>query len=416
MRETAFYLKVNRIEDFAIKNLSRWIDASYLMDADCYIICDNEDLKKKILKSLLIYSEIYFMESETNADLKYIVDHIANRNWKNAAYAHLTSFWDAKKRNYKYFWNVDADDTRMCVSIDRMVEILKTAEDFAKKEKIGCFSLDMWRSETHGKHWSFGVTFVDNQIDWLTLCKNKCIEQQYQEMDNEGNQNVDWFFTYLKNCNAQKIETFYVENMRFLHYSQDFIEKPIASGMYHWTNGKLIYPFLYYGFGIREIGMFDIASDVVRLDVGIEDEEAQMSLTYSAREGKDLSDYYRVEQLINSQVCQKKSEVFMKKHGFNEISAPEIICFGAGNALEKNLNKIRKLCDLKYVCDNDENKWGKEIVEGVTCISPGQLSGKKNVMVIILVYSRNCVNQIADQLEKMNIKYDLMENWFACVE
>ena len=133
----AMYLKVNRSEDYAIKNLSRWIDASFLMGMDCYVVCDDEALKKKINEQLIIYRDIGFIKSNKGDELTYIVKNIANRNWINAAYAHLTTFFHSRGK-YDFFWNIDADDTRMCVSIDRMVEILKGVEKYSEDKKIGC--------------------------------------------------------------------------------------------------------------------------------------------------------------------------------------------------------------------------------------------------------------------------------------
>lgn len=416
MKKKAFYLKINRKENYAIKNLSRWIDAAYLMDADCYIVCDNDEVKQKIESDLPLYSDPVFIQSNKCKELEYIVDIIANRNWKNTAYAHLSTFWDAQVRGYEYFWNIDADDTRLCVTIDKMVQILISAENCAKEDGIDCFSLDMWNSETGGRHWSFGVTYVNGKRDWITLLYDRCGDQEYKEMDNEGNQNVDWFFTYLKNKHLAKNESFYVENMKFIHYSNDFVEKPIASGLFHWKNGKLIYPFMYYGFGMNDFGCFDIAECVYRLDIIVEDYEATEILAYYAREGKDISRYYEVSHIINKKICNLKNEVFLRKHGYSKDNLPEIICFGAGNALDKNFEKIKELYDLKMVCDNDESKWGKEIRPGIRCISPKQLTEHRNAIVVILVYSRSSVAQIEKQLQGMSIDYDYMDNWFLGVE
>lgn len=416
MRRKAFYLKINREENYAIKNLSRWIDAAFLLDADCYIVCDSSEVKKKIEYDVPLYSSPIFIESNKCSEIAYIVDKIANRNWKNVAYAHLTTFWDARERGYKEFWNIDADDTRMCVTIDKMAHILAVAEECAKREDIDCFSLDMWNSETEGKHWSFGVTYVNSEIDWFMLLRDKCEDREYREMDNEGNQNVDWFFTYLKNQKLCKNESFYIENMKFVHYSNDFVEKPIASGLFHWKDGKLIYPFMYYGFGMQELGSFDIAEGVYCLDVTVDDYEGTEILAYYAREGKDISRYYDVSHVVNKRICALKNEVFLNKHGYSNDNRPEIICFGAGNALDKNISKIKELCNLKLVCDNDESKWGKEIREGITCISPKQLKDYRNAIVVILVYSRNSVVQIEKQLQELGIDYDYMDNWFLGVE
>lgn len=415
MKSKALYLKVNRTEEYALKNLSRWIDASYLMDADCYIICDDSRLQETILNNMLIYRDITFIKSEKSAEMEYLVAHIANRNWINTAYAHLTSFWHACGK-YEYFWNIDADDTRLCVSIDRMVEILQRAEEYAEENEIDCFSLDMWRSETHGRHWSFGITYINGKVDWLDLCRRKCQDEEYFRLDNEGNQNIDWFFTYLKQSTIKKIETFYVENMKFIHYSNDFFEKPVGSGMYHWKNGKLIYPIANYGLGIAEIGEYDIADDVVKLELNISDCEASGILAYYAREGKDLSRFYKIEKIVNEEISKMKFDVFKKRHGYKATDNPQIICFGAGNALEKNIAKIRRMYELKYVCDNDPKKWGKEVLEGISCISPDELADMQEVIAVILVYGKRAVLQIAEQLSSLKIDFDYMDNWLACVE
>ncbi len=415
MADLAFYLKINRQEDFALKNLSRWIDVSFLMRADCIIVCDSEELRKRIQNHLLIYSDIRYIKSEKTGPLSYIVDHIANRNWVNASYAHLTTFWHANGK-YKKFWNIDADDTRFCVSIKRQAEILKCAQEYAQANDIDCFSLDMWRSETLGRHWSFGVTYVNGDYDWIGLCKERCNDQAYFDMDKEGNQNVDWFFTYLSECSGRRIETFYFENLKYIHYSNDFFEKPVGSGMYHWKNGKLIYPLMYYGLGIKALGEYEIPDDIIRFDVGIQDYEASEILAFYAREGKDLSGFYNIDYIADKRLCSKKFDAFKEKHGYKKVDEPQIICFGAGNALEKNLAKIKYIYDLRYVCDNDSSKWGKEIIEGVTCISPEELSAMKETIVIILVYSRRIVQQIEDQLKNMSVEYDFMDNFFACIE
>ena len=415
MNSKAFYLKINRKEEYALKNLSIWIDVSYLMQADCFVICDDEEIKKTVCDNLLLYRDIEFIRSEQNDSIQYIVGNIANRNWINAAYAHLTSFFHAYGR-YQHFWNIDADDTRFCVSINRIVEILNAVEDLAETNNYDCLSLDMWRSETYGKHWSFGVTYINGQNDWIQLCIKKCTDEKYFLMDKEGNQNIDWFFTYLKEFTEQKIETFYVENLKFIHYSNDFFEKPIGSGMYHWKNGFLTYPLAEYGFGINEIGRYEISKDIHRLDIHIQDEETAGTLAYYAREGKDLSRFYNVESLINEQVTALKYETFLNKHGYRKEDSPEIICFGAGNALEKNIKKIRKIYPLKTVCDNNPDKWGKELLEGIKCISPSELKEKEKVIVIILVYSKGCAKQIESHLQEMELEYDSMNNFLLCVE
>ena len=355
------------------------------------------------------------MKSKKSEDLKVIVDAISNRNWENASYAHLTAILHGYN-NYDYFWNIDADDTRFCVSINKMYEILDVAELYAKKYEIDCFSLDMWNSETRGKHWSFGVTFMNSKNDYIQICTDRRKDEDYFSMDKEGNSNIDWFFTYLRNKNILNIKSFYVDNLKFIHYSNDFFEKPVGSGLYHWQAGKLIYPLMNYGFGIEEEGVFDICSGTISLNVNVTDKDTSATMAYYTREGKDLGKYYDIETMVNDEICHKKFDKFIQKHGFKPEQNPEIICFGAGNALEKNIKKINKICKLRYVCDNDETKWGKIFAEGVKCICPDELKYMENIIVIILIYSSAIVNKVAEQLSEIGVDYDVMDCFLQCVE
>ncbi|MDE6435800.1 MAG: hypothetical protein K2L07_16440, partial [Lachnospiraceae bacterium] len=274
-KQKAFYLKINRSEDFALRNLSRWIDAAYLAKADCYIVCDREDLVEKIKDTILLSGSAEFIKSGKSADMETIVNQIASRNWINAAYAHLTTFWHAEDMGYDYFWNIDADDTQLCLSADRTQELFQCVESYAEENSIDCFSLDMWSSRFNGMHWSFGITYTKVRADWRSLLLQHCSDVEYKQFGTDDNNNVDWFFTYLKTCTALRIETFYLENLKFIHYSNDFFLKPVGSGFYHWKGGKLLYPILYYCFGMKELGLYPIASDVIKLDIHIQDDEAK---------------------------------------------------------------------------------------------------------------------------------------------
>lgn len=412
----AIYLKINRKDNFALKNLSRWMDAAYLIKADCYIVCDDEGLKREIEERLLIYYPITFLKSEKCDELKFIVDNIAKRNWKNAAYAHLTTFLNARELGYDFFWNIDADDTRLCTSISKMVEILQLVEDYTEKNKIDCISLDMWRSQMLAKHWSFGITYVNGNKDWIKLCSEKCEDSEYDHMETVGGKNVDWFFTYLKDQINWKIETFYVENLRFIHYSNDMIERPIESGIYHWKDGKLIYPLIYNGFGSSDLGKYNIADDVIKIDANVSDCEAENFLAYYARVGRDLGKYIDSEKIIDSKIFKRKFNVFKEKHGFSDKDKPEIICFGISNELKSHIKKLKKNYDIKYVCDNAQERWGETLAEGVKCISPQDLAKMGNIIVIISVYSKNNVKQISEQLNNMHLEYDNMDKLLLCVE
>lgn len=413
MLKKSIYLKINRDEEFAIRNLGHWIDAAYLLGSDCFIVCDKEELIERIRKELLLSDECIFIRSDRGLLNQKIVKNISNRNWENAAYSHITTFIHAHDNKYDYFWNIDADDTMICLRVDRVVELLKTVEKYAEQNEIDCYSLDMWRSKWKGEHWSFGITYANGRIDWYKEMLIHCEDKAYRYMESGMNYNIDCYFTYLKSLGKIQIETFYFENLRFIHYSADFFNRPISSAFYHWTNGKLLFPIMLGCIGVKELSSFDIYADVIKLDIHIKDEEARDILSYYSKESKNFFGYVDWRNIVNEELFRVKNRLFMRN--YNDDC--EIVCFGAGNCMENNIEKILGIYDLKYVCDNDPDKWGKELEHGVKCISPDELSKMKNVLVIILIYARPVADDIACQLKNMGIKnYEFVENWLKCVE
>lgn len=413
MLKRSIYLKINRDEDFAIRNLSHWIDVAYLIGLDCYIVCDKQELIERIRKELFLSNECIFIKSDRGTLNQKIAKKISNRNWENAAYSHITTFIHAYNNKYDYFWNIDADDTMICLRVDRIVELLKNVEKYAEEKGIDCFSMDMWRSKWKGEHWSFGITYTNGKIDWYKEMLIHCDDEAYRYLESGMNYNIDCYFTYLKSWGKIQIETFYFENLKFIHYSTDFFNRPVSSAFYHWTGGKLLFPMMLNCIGVKELSSFDIYADIIKLDIHIRDEEARDILSYYSKDGKEFSGYVNWKNIVNQKLFSIKNRLFMR----NYDASCEIVCFGAGNCMENNIEKILSIYDLKYVCDNDPKKWGKDLGKGVICISPEELSKKDNILVIILIYSRPVAHNIAYQLENMGIKnYDFVENWLKCVE
>lgn len=409
----AMYLKINRSEEFAFRNLSRWIDVATLIDADCFILCDNSNLIDRIHNEILLSQMCVFISSDKGLVNQKIVENIANRNWMNAAYAHITTFTHAKGKKYDTFWNIDADDTMVCLTVDRMVELLQNVEIYADKNGIDCFSMDMWRTKWEGQHWSFGITYINGRLNWIGELLKYCEDNEYKTAENGMNYNIDCFFTYLKCVSKIKIETFYIENLKFIHYSNDFFKGLISSAFYHWKNGKLLFPIMRECVGINEIASYNIYSDVIKLDIGITDEEAKNILTYYSKDGCEFRGYVNWNNIINRKLFSIKKKLYMQSYNEN----CQIICFGAGKCFDNNIEKILGICELKYVCDNDSTKWGKDLGNGIECISPSELKGMKNILVVILIYSHSVAMIIARQLEEMGItKYDFVENFLRCVE
>ena len=61
-----------------------------------------------------------------------------------------------------------------------------------------------------------------------------------------------------------------------------------------------------------------------------------------------------------------------------------VVAFGLGKFFRDTYERLFQMVDVKYVCDNDSTKWGKEFY-GKKCISPSELSQIENVFVIIVM-------------------------------
>lgn len=273
-----FYLKVNRNEKYTFRNFQRWMDVMERMpESKYYILCDNDEVKRELLEQVKFPDgDIRFLEScKTSLELNELVSNITDDRWRNAGYAHLTTFWHAKENRYPYFWNIDADDTCICLSPERVCEMLRMVEEYMEKEEIHIFSLDMWATRTRGQHWSFGITYVNNTINWYEIMKKYCYDEELKSCQIR---NVDGYFSCLKMCTDLKIETYYFENLKFIHYADDFFKRPDASGFFYWKDGHLILSILLYCFGIDRLGKLPIGKDIIRFDMNIQDEESKDSL------------------------------------------------------------------------------------------------------------------------------------------
>lgn len=265
-----FYLKVNRnIEDTFIC-LQYWIDITYLMDADFYIICDNKELEINIYKKIKFKNEnIKIIKSETRPFKRILKEQKIQKKWYKAAFAHLTVFHHAQKNNIQSYWNIDADDALFLTTPQNAVRILNHAQNYAKENNIDAFSFDFWATKTKGRHWSFGITYIKEHKDFITKIKENNI--QWEEYKNYTSvHNIDWIFTFLKDKNIFKFETFYVENLCFLHWGRFFGDMK-NSYLVTWKNGKMIYPLWNIFKDKRAINF--IPEKLIKFDLGINNDE-----------------------------------------------------------------------------------------------------------------------------------------------
>ena len=229
--QPVFYLKINLNTDFAVECFNHWINIVEALEADYYIVCDKEELKAKVINDK---NKDKFMPTFLQA--KQLLRNVVVPFWLNAGAALLTPFLHAKENGYETFWNIDADDTVMCADASKCAEMLKKAQEYACKNDIDCFSLDMHSSgfERFYPHWTFGVCFCKSSPDYVSklIDFNEFFANIDLKRDDLFDNNLDEVFSILGEYSQIKTGTFYVENLYFRHCDFE---------IHCYKNGRFIY-------------------------------------------------------------------------------------------------------------------------------------------------------------------------------
>lgn len=263
-----FYLKINRNEEYTYLCLQHWIDSLGSSNNDFFILCDKPKLEREVLKRIIFpNANIKFIKSFKNKKLKQYVQKIATKWWPKATFAHLTTFFHAKQNNITEFWNIDADDTMFALEPIDISNMLQNVENYTKSNDIKVISLDMWHSRTREKHWSFGITYVNNFAELFNILNNLTnTEWQNYYKNYDIAFNLDWFFTYLKNKEHYKIESFYFESCYFIHWG-NFLINTIGSNICFWHNKFLTFPILKNIYNDNFLGNIPIAENCIKFDL-----------------------------------------------------------------------------------------------------------------------------------------------------
>jgi len=329
----ALYLKIDKGSRLAMENLGRWMNVAFLMTGDCYILCDRDDIIP-LIRDTLVYPDVTFLKSERESEetVSIVKGAIPPDGMVNAGFAHLTTFLHAGNREYDFFWNIDADDTQFCLSAERTVELLECAGNYAAENELDCFSLDMHTSRTGGQHWSFGVTYTKNRKDWLSILRSHVNDREYLEKNLQERFNIDWYFTYLRSLRELKIETFYFENLKFIHYHfENMFQDLCIWGILHWKDSELRFPML-ETFSSKEAGLgrYEISRDVVGLELGIEDREAENVMLFQGNWG-GFVDGIDFDYLASEKVLRHRRGIYFKKYPLEGTVA----CWGYGECFKR---------------------------------------------------------------------------------
>jgi len=268
-KKNIFYLKVNAETEYSIFCIRHWVNVATLLNAQIIFICDKHNLKKQIIKNINFKSVKYeFIQSEKRKLKKYIKNFTTTK-WENAGYAHLTTFFHAKKHCINEFWNIDADDTFICTLPERICKILEEVKNEAEKNNIELFSLDMWRSRTEGKAWTYGITYIRNLEKIIKIFEqenNLNWQKNYIGLDN--GLNIDWFTTYLLDNKKLNIQTFYLENVYFIHFGANasFLLNMLGCSLCYWADGKLYFPIILNIIKDKTLGELKIFEDCRKIN------------------------------------------------------------------------------------------------------------------------------------------------------
>lgn len=89
------------------------------------------------------------------------------------------------------------------------------------------------------------------------------------------------------------------------------------------------------------------------------------------------------------------------------------VVWGAGQAFLQNYEEIESICNIAYVCDSNEAKWGEK-VRGKEVKAPYCLSEEDHIFVLIAANNVNVKFSIANALLDMGIvDFDFLENWIT---
>lgn len=102
---------------------------------------------------------------------------------------------------------------------------------------------------------------------------------------------------------------------------------------------------------------------------------------------------------------------------FVDVEDKEIVIFGTGACFRDHLGYVMDKTNIKYACDNNPDKWGKEVAPGIKCISPDELLDLKNPFVLISLVRAEDAMQVTNQLIDMGIEcFDHILNWLRYEE
>ncbi|HCT89982.1 MAG TPA: hypothetical protein DF613_01165 [Lachnospiraceae bacterium] len=96
----------------------------------------------------------------------------------------------------------------------------------------------------------------------------------------------------------------------------------------------------------------------------------------------------------------------------NDWKNKEVVLWGIGKCFSENLPKVKEICGVRYICDNDESRKKSVDLQGMVYIPPHDLRRLKNIFVILMFENISYAFQVVRQLIDMGIfDFDIVYNW-----
>lgn len=97
---------------------------------------------------------------------------------------------------------------------------------------------------------------------------------------------------------------------------------------------------------------------------------------------------------------ERKAEKLKKKGGEYLKAGKAVYIWGGGDCFKKNIRFLTEIYKIDGVIDSNEEKWNKQVVDGIKCISPYEfLKQKKDVNIIILIERQDIIKEICSILD-----------------
>lgn len=262
--QPVFYLKINTYDsEESRKCVEYWLQVAECMDAYVIVLCDKKNIISKLQDRINYRFPLFrIINSQRNYFKKFVHKLQLDTWWYNAAYAHLTTFKDAIDFNISNFWNIDADDTLCMVEPIKMANYMTLIRKYAIDNDISLFSLDMHFSNSHSQHWTYGVTYTSNPNKILDYFIKDSHIKDWHKFRNVNKYckspvlNIDWFTTFIKSKNEIKIDSFYIDNIYFLHCSQPLLTSTLSLSSF--ADNKIEYPIFKNVYGINQTMISEI--------------------------------------------------------------------------------------------------------------------------------------------------------------